>query len=504
MFHNDVKSVTADNPCFGLTAAVTAASPGCGADATGAPATGLVSLAPDNMAHTINLAGGVNLPLRTRLNASVGYSLRMQSESFLPHTMNPSITSPLLALPEQSLDGVVTTMLIHLSATSRPLRPLTLSMKYRLFDLADRRAEIVFPAHVVDDRTLVVEPRQAGRWSYTKQNLDADGRWRFAPALATTLGGGWERWDRNDHREVPASDEYFARAALDVRPWSWLSSKLTYRPSWRRIDQYNTTAHLEHTVVEELTPSAIAQGQSALLRKFDEADRDRQRLDLLLQLMPTEALTTTLSGGWTRDDHLRSPLGLQDATGWSAGVDLNWTPVERIALFGGYTHESIFQKQRSRSRPVTGTTTFDFADYDWISDNTDTVDTVHVGATVGLIPRVLDWTFAASYAYALGRVETRNPVAPTSGTAAQQAAAAAKPTPAFEDGLFRLETGLKYHFWKVWTASVGYAFESFDKHDWRTDTLNPFVPGITSIWLGNDLRNYAAHVVAVKLGYRFK
>jgi Putative outer membrane beta-barrel porin, MtrB/PioB len=168
-----------------------------------------------------------------------------------------------------------------------------------------------------------------------------------------------------------------------------------------------------------------------------------------------------------------------------------------------YTYEHIFQKQRSRSRPVTGTTTFDFPDFDWISDNTDTIDTIYAGARVGLIPRVLDWTVNASYAYALGRIQTRNPVAPTSGTAAQDATATAKPFPAFEDQLLRVETALSYHFWKAWTASFSYVFESFQKNDWRTDRLNPFVPGVTSIWLGNDERNYDAHWVAFTLGYRF-
>ena len=52
---------------------------------------------------------------------------------------------------------------------------------------------------------------------------------------------------------------------------------------------------------------------------------------------------------------------------------------------------------------------------------------------------------------------------------------------------------------------MAYAFEQFTKHDWRTDTLNPFLPGVTqSIWLGSDTKNYAAHIVAVTLGDRFK
>ena len=53
-------------------------------------------------------------------------------------------------------------------------------------------------------------------------------------------------------------------------------------------------------------------------------------------------------------------------------------------------------------------------------------------------------------------------------------------------------------------TSFGYVFESFEKTDWRTDTLNPFIPGVSSIWLGNDAKNFSAHVVGLTLAYRFR
>jgi MtrB/PioB family decaheme-associated outer membrane protein len=494
LFENALHRVRADNPCFGVAE--------CGGDAAG-PATGQTSLAPDNMAHTFSIGGGVNLPMRTRVNTNLAYSLRFQDDSFLPHTINTAISSPGLALPQGNLDGMVGTLLLNVYASSRPLRPLTLSFKYRLYDFNDMSDTPLFPAHVVNDRTLVVEDRQAGRFEYTRHNAELDARWRFAAPVALTVGGGWERWDRNEHREVPESDEYFAKAAADLTPFDWFLARLTYRPSFRRIDTYNTLAHLQHTVVEE-DPVGEAQSQSPLLRKYDEGERDRQRLDLLLQFTPTDAVSTTISASWYNDDYIKSTLGLQDATTWSAGFDVNWTPLERVSIFGGYVHEVIYQKQRSRSRPVTGTTTFDFPDFDWVSVHTDTIDTVHAGVRTTLIPRRLDWNLAVSYAFALGRVDNRNPSPPNSGTAAQNATATVQRFPPFEDELFRLDTALRYHFAKVWTLALGYAFESFRKNDWRTEGLNPFTPGVTSIYLGNDLRNYAAHIVAVTLGYRFK
>src|SRR5262249_8760262 len=157
-------------------------------------------------AHTWSVAGGVNLPMNTRISANAAYSLRFQNAGFLPQTVNPTIASPLLGLPAGSLDGTVATTLFGLQAVSKPLSPLTLTAKYRYYDYNDVTRELQFPGRVLDDRLLVTENVKALRPDFTKQNADLDARWRFGDVLATTLGAGWERWDRNDKvREVPTS-----------------------------------------------------------------------------------------------------------------------------------------------------------------------------------------------------------------------------------------------------------------------------------------------------------
>jgi MtrB/PioB family decaheme-associated outer membrane protein len=496
LFLNDERRMIADNPCFGSPA-------GCGADA-GAISRGQTSLPPDNMAHTFNLAGGVNLPLRTRLTGNFTYSLRLQDESFLPHTINPTLDgNPNLVLPRKDLNGNVQVFAFNLNATSRPLPlPVVFTGKYRLYDYRDWSDTIIFPAHVVNDRTLATDARSAGRWSYSKQNASLDARWKIIEWLAFTTGVGWERWDRNEHREVPVSDELSAKGVLDYTPSDWLMVRASYVPSFRRIERYNTRAHAEHAIEEDATTAA--QGQSLLLRKFDEGERNRQKAELQLQITPLETLSITPTVAYRWDDYIRSSLGLQEENAWSAGIDLNWAPVERLSFFAGYMHESIYQKQRSRSRPVTGTTTFDFVDYDWLSINTDTIDTFHAGFKTVIIPGKLDWKANGAFATATGRIETRNPIGVTSGTAAQQATATAKRMPAFEDNLWRVDTSLQYHFSKSWTASLNYIFESFSKHDWRTDSLNPFIPAAgNSIWLGNDQKNYTAHILGATLRYTF-
>ena len=93
---------------------------------------------------------------------------------------------------------------------------------------------------MLNDNTLQLS-RSAGRWSDQKNDVDLDARTKLLESLTLTTGVGWERWDRNSHREVPVSDEFFAKAALDATPTDWLLAWLTYVPSFQRIDQYNTT-----------------------------------------------------------------------------------------------------------------------------------------------------------------------------------------------------------------------------------------------------------------------
>src|SRR5262249_9706710 len=155
--------------------------------------------------------------------------------------------------------------------------------------------------------------------------------------------------------------------------------------------------------------------------------------------------------------------GVQNGFGWQVGVDVNWAPVERLSMAIGYMYENYFRKMESRSRPVTGTTAVDYSNFDWISDINDIYQTVYANMKLAIIPQVLDAAFNTSYAGALGTVKTRNPVAPTSGTAAQNNSAKAQRFPAYDDNLFHLDASLSYHFWKNWTARLGYVYEIWRK-----------------------------------------
>jgi MtrB/PioB family decaheme-associated outer membrane protein len=505
VFQNDLDRVRFDNPCFqapvgGSVAFGCAATESPTAVNNVVPQTGQSSLPPDNMAHTISIAGAVSLPLQSRITGTAAWSLALQNHAFLPMTINPSIASnPNLTLPQKSLNGNVQTFLLDLQATSVPLPlPLTLSAKYRLYALEDQSDTITFPAYVLGDRPTVVggvisptfSTIRAERESYTRHNADVDARYQIVRPVSVTVGGGWERWDRGPERELQKSDEIFAKAAVDAAPFHWLLARLTYKPSFVRGSDYNRFLNNGGTPTNLLF----------LARKFDEAERDRQRVDLLVQLSPLDSLSITPTVSWRFDDYIHSAFGLQEETSWSAGIELGWNPVERLSFSAGYVHELMDRKLNARSSPNN-------INWDWLSYMADTVDTFHVGGKAALIPKVLDWTFGANFSTSFGSIETRNTTANLPGPALTLAAMA-KRMPDFSDQLLRIDTALRYHFAKSWTASVFYAFEQFRKNDWRTDNwlpFNPILAGTTgSVWLGNDAKNYDAHILGVTLAYSFK
>jgi MtrB/PioB family decaheme-associated outer membrane protein len=501
LFDQGIDNITFDNPVQATNTATLSAR-------------GRSTFDPSNQAHNVFVTGGVSLPLRTRITGKVSYGWRLQDDPFVAHTINPVIgANPLLALPKSSLDGDIRTTLVTLNATSRPFAlPLTLSGGYRFYDFDNQTPEIEFDAHVVRDQGApVVDIRVNSPYSYTKHNARLDAGYPLLSNLNAKLGYEWERWERDPkHREVPTSDEHTLKTSLDYSPLDWLLLRAAYRRGWRSISNYNTQAHLAHVVgdIEGEVFELEAAGQSILLRKFDEADRTRDRVELLASITPLESLSFTATYSLIQDDFDNSPLGLQESMGWSLGGDLAYSPFKWLSLFVNYMREEFRYDQLSRSRAVTGATTFDFPDFNWRSKNTDTVDTYGAGADVSLIPNRLNLRLSYSFSDADTIINSFNPVTPTSGTAAQNLTATAVDFPLANTNLITLIAALRYNLTRNWSLKGEYRWEQFRETDWGTDLIGlsglTNLPPTTDVFLGaRFLQDYDAHIGAFTLRYQF-
>jgi len=495
LFENDVDVLVWDNPLRATDSATLGSS------------RGRLDLAPNNIAHTVGLTGGLNLPMRSRLTGTFSYGLRLQDDNFVPHTINSAISDPGLALPADSLEGEVHTRLLNLQFTSRPLQDISVGVRYRLYDFDDQTPNLTFPAKVRTDMTLITEPTTSSRFSYTKHNAGADVGWRLLSPLSLKVGYEWERWDRDErHREVNLTDEHTPKVSLDYTPLDWLLLRASYAHSWRRISDYNPFAHLAHTVTPEEFVVDAPQAQSTLLRKYDQADRDRDRVDFLAQLTLLDTLMITPTVSYRNDDYKNSALGLQDDKSWAAGLDISWSPMEGFTLFASYMREEFFARQRSRYREPPAQ--LENPTFDWVAENEDRIDTFGVGIDAALIPKKLDLRLAWNYSRATGTMKAFNPVTPSGGTAAQNRSATAVDFPDIEDSLHQLEASLRYHITPAWFVRIGYIFEMFDITDFRTDDIQPFMGSVdpasgTSIFLGAQVRDYTAHILTFSVGYKF-
>jgi MtrB/PioB family decaheme-associated outer membrane protein len=514
-FGNDLNQLTVDNP-LRLTDSATAG-----------PAQGQISVAPENSMNNFHATGAYELPLEfpARIATTFSYGLREQDDDFLPHTINSLLAGdPALVLPEDSLDGKVQTYLANVLMTARPLPELDLRARYRYYDFHNDTPVIAFPGHVVNDQTADDEIVRSVPNDYERQQAGVDASYRFSRALAVRGGPFWDQWSRSRDREVSRLDEYGAKLATDLRPTSWALVRADYLFGDRNGTEYKPFDHIAATLDPGQLddPDFANVGQLAQLRKFDEADRTRNEIKVLTQLMPRDDLDLSFSGGWALYDYPSSDFGVTKDQRWNVGTELGYQPVEWLSMSAWYTFEHMRLDQESRWRPVSGGVVTDDPVNDWGSESTDLVHTLGVNLDFVIVPEKLDLSFGYTFERGDGQTHSNGAAgcvpAPVTGVCLPAGTAAdggnAVNFPDIEDRLQVFSTILRYHVNENLTFEGMYAFEKLSLQDYRVDGLNPFMPnsnlngsGVVSpsldVFLGDRLGDYSAHIFALSAIYRF-
>jgi MtrB/PioB family decaheme-associated outer membrane protein len=405
------------------------------------------SLAPDNMANTFALAGGANLPYRTRVNGTLSYAWRVQNQDFLPGAVNPGGPS--------SLDGDVGIFLFNLMGTSRPIDPLTVKTLYRVYHFDDRTETFREPDDVLGGGFV-----RAVRFPYTKHDGGLDLKWKFSYPVSVSVGYKWERWQRDeDVVEIAQTDEHTPKITVDYTPFDWLSLGSSYSHSVRVGSDF----HQINGLFVDVNP---------FLRKFNLADLERDRVEFFADLTPLNNLTFSSTFSFARDEYDHSVNGLLDDDNWGVGFGVNWSPIKRVSLYANYAHDEY--KTRQRVEDLVN------LDRGRILRTDDFVDTFGTGAKFVLLPEKLDLDLG--WSLSLARSELYNNIIPT-----------------FEDTYSQSKAYLRYQFSKNWTAKLGYIYEVFDTTDAFAGVGNPGV----DTFLGDFYEDFSAHIVVGSLVYRF-
>jgi MtrB/PioB family decaheme-associated outer membrane protein len=480
-FENDVDKIEWQNPC------------GAGAvTCQNASGLGRYSTLPDNYAHTFSGATGVTLPWwATRLTGALSYSMWRQNEQFLPYTTIAGFTGNTTDAGATNPDAAINVWLVNLGLNTRPFRDVTVAARYRLYDLQNDTPEHTF-TNVLNpgDLTPGAGVHESEPLEFRKQNASGDVSWRIFRPLTLRAGYEYEQWNRK-HREVASTHEHILKAGADLQPWSWLLARFQYSHGVRVING----------TYEPLGGNATALPQ---FRKFDEADRTRDKGQVQLQVTPIDTLTLTGTFFAQNDEYWNTDYGLYQAQalGWSG--DVSWAPTERVNLYAGYAHDDYRSKEQSCNISAGPPTPCDPVDSFTVKPR-DMLDTVHAGVNLVVVPQRLDLSFG--YQFSFGR--SRYVFGAASG-----GVAAGDPgdIPPVENTFHIFNVVARFALTRELTFKLGYQYERYSEKDFTTDTIQPAVaavPGTTaaadlrSITLGAQHPPYEAHIVALSLVYRF-
>jgi MtrB/PioB family decaheme-associated outer membrane protein len=454
-----------------------------------------LALPPDNKAVTGSVGFMVKGGRSVRLSADASLGQWTQDEAFIPFTSNTAIRVPFAAtdpshLPVRSLDGKIDVFSLSSAFSARPVKGLSLTARYRRYDLDNKTPRVEFPeGYVRYDAVWEDIARISVPYGYTTDNATASVAYDFGPM---SLEGGY-KFDRMDRtfRETARTTQHTAYGSAYVKPVDWVVLRGTYERGSRSYDEYDPEHSEDASFMNPGPPANLT-----LLRRYDQAARDTDRVISTLQLSPGGDTTIAFSYAWGRENYKETTHGLIKADSAAYTAEVDYTPSERFNVFGFYTRENLSNFQRGRQSAATlSTNPLD----DWTADVTDKADSFGGGANAFLIPDRLELRLLGSYQ----KVDGNNEIVSAVGGApelARRALGGVASVALFDDTRFwSFNTELAYKLKAGWRLAVGAWYETYRVKDAASTGLPNYTPG--AFFLAGLDGDYDAHVVYTRLSY---
>lgn len=490
IYQNDIQTLTWDN-----SRRVTDQNGGQGA------ANGRAALAPDNVAHNAKLSAGFDLPAKSHLNAELTYTRMTQDEDMLPYTSNSALVFP-AELPSKTVDAKQTLVVQNYHLSNKLLQNIALGLKIRSEQLGNDSKEMHFASHTVLDQS-VGAAQETGRFAYHKLNVGAYADWRMMRALTLGVDASQETAVRTE-REYRETVETAVNTVLRYRPARWLG--LTGKYLWNdRVGNDYQEDHYNH--------DGGAFDETPGLRRPDVGPRLRNAGELTMDANGG-ALAFSLSGGLGHDKykageglindgvstHTFQNYGLLEQRNSRAGVDVSYDLSGGVGLFGFYQYEQVEGIQRSNYNGSSGAS--QDATTDWTLQTIDRYDVFGLGIDLQPTQKVgVGLGYDLSYSRGAYDYLDVQPLA-VSGTGSAPIVSPPETKTCKQDYKIQCDYKAKDDV----TFTLGYLFERFDVSDFAKD-IAPLTSGLaanqTNLLMGDSISDYKAHVVNLKVKYKF-
>lgn len=502
------------------------------------------ALAPDNRYQNASLALGFDLPMASRLSATVAYGLMEQDETLLPYSTSSLGSATAFdstgILPRTTADAEIDTLLFNADYSINPIERLNLRAFVRYYDLDNKTPESNW-WYVTDDTRGTGNPSYKNKrvslaYSFDQMNYGLDTSYNL-PFWRTTLGLGYEREDIDREYREANTEEDMLKASLKTRPTDWLTVRAKYLYGDRDGGDYNNTVTAQsywYALADAGTDRDNPQfsfSNHPDMRKFDVSDRERDQFDLAATVMPKAGLDITGSYRYRKDDYASNvaptqpllasglgvtadddaastpgdQLGLLESKTQRYALDVSYAATERLTLNAFGSRETIESTQRgmefnenNKLNPISfvpSLATNELGNWtretsQWMAVTDDKTNTVGLGVGYEIIPGKL--RLATDYTYSQGKVDidysgfgTLSAVNPDN-TLADTYQFAFRDPETVTHKQYNLNATLEYQFVKNLVFGLHYIYDRYKISDWMQEADTPWFESVGSEYLLRD------------------
>jgi MtrB/PioB family decaheme-associated outer membrane protein len=446
-FNNGNHSVTWDNP-FAI---------GFGGEVSRS------ALEPDNEYYQFSLAGAVRFSPGFRISGKASVGEAEQDDAFLPYSINPVHDG--LALPRSSLGGRIDTSMFNLSTRLylRLADRLDLTAQYKVNERDNRTPVSIYTPVLFE--VFQMGPRSNRPYSYERSQGKLE--LRFRPTRNLRVNAGLKRYTlERTLQEVSKTDEDSYWGELQFSPVEMMNVRL-------KIDSFDRGA----TPYEQLESNGRA--EHPLMRKFNMAERDRERATVEIDLSPTSRLGINLSYYTTDDNYDTSVIGLTGSEEYSTSLDLNFAVNGQTDLYAFITEDEIESE-------MSGAASINFIP--WNAYTKDHIQTWGMGFS-GQVNERVSYGFDYVASDSEGDILTDSSV----GEAA---------FPVLQTDLRNARIYLRYKVSDSWSWGIDAYQEKYATSDWLVDGIGP--DDINAVLtMGETSPDYEVSVVRLLASFRF-
>jgi MtrB/PioB family decaheme-associated outer membrane protein len=445
---------------------------------------GRIDLPPDNHVVRGQVAVGWRLPRQSLFTATLGMSQGKQDDAFLPYTINTAATArnSLDSLPARSLAGKLTRLTQDYRLTGRLLPNLSGTARFNSSRDDNKTPSYFMTGFTGTDGRWSATPRETDPYGHTHNVLGLDLNADIHGPLSAGVTYELRTRDRT-FREVEKDKENVIGGRADLRLGDAASLHSSYKFGDRKQDAFSTAEYFE----------GATQVEQSGMRRFDVANRKHSETATSLSWMVNDKIDLDLQHTYVRNKYEGVRYGLRNAQENGGIAEATIHASSNVDMTGGFGFALASTEQEGhQGRP----SDVNADSSDWNANLKDKNSYVFTGVEWSASKQVLvnaDYVFTRVMSdYRLSGLFGRNVVA-----------AQDLPSTLYRHHDFRLQA--RYRIGNT-DLAARYYFEQFDVVDFSAENvpqLGVTAGATTYIYLGDNLRDYIGHRVALVASRRF-